>query len=451
MTASKKYTLDLTEGPILKQMLAYLFPVFLSTLVQQLYNSADRMVVGQFSGKLALAAVGSTGYPTNLLLNMVVGLSTGANVIIANFRGAKNEPDTRKAMYSAMSLSLIGGVILLILGTALSGPILRWMNTPEDTIALSTLYMRIIFCGSPFSMIYNFGSSIMRAHGDTKRPMTILIVSGIANVVLNYVFVAFCHMSVAGVALATIIAHAISAGWVLCILLDPKDIYRLNIKELKLHQDTTRLILYTGIPCGLNAALLPFASLFLQSSINSFGSVVLAGSSASDSLTNPLSTGLTAIASTCTSFAGQCFGAKKYKRIRQFVYVALAVSLAMQVTFLLACIFFRTQLLSIFTSDPEVLKYATTKTILVMIAYVGSGCGQVFQNTLRGIRISGITTVMSLFSLCVVRLVWIWFIFPMNPTIEFLYYCFPVSLFCNCILQGITYFVYRKRLLMQEA
>ena len=447
MTTTKKHTLDLTQGSVPKQLIAFFIPIFFTNLLQQLYTAADQIVVGQFAGELALAAVGSTYSPTNLLLQLVIGLATGANVIIANFRGAKDAANTRNAMHTSMVLALLGGAAMLLIGVPCAETILRWMGSPEDTRGLSSLYMQIIFCGTPFSMIYNFGSAVLRAHGETRRPMMILSLSGILNVVLNVIFVVFFHMSVAGVALATVISQGFSAGWVVYILMNPNDIYGLRLQELKLYTEPVKLILRTGIPCGINTSLINLSGIFLQSSVNSFGSVAMAGVAASDSLTNLSDAAITSIAVCCTSFSGQCFGAKMYKRIDRLILSGLALGTVVHGLFLLMYTLLGVPLHSIYTDDPEVLSYAISKTTVIAFGYFFSSAYQVFIGALRGMRISGITTVLSVFCLCVLRLLWIFLIFPMNPQISFLYLSLPFSYLCNLICQGIVYFFYRKKLL----
>ena len=252
-----KRSLDLTSGPILKKLIIFTLPILATNLLQQFYNAADQIVVGQFAenGKAALAAVGATGSSINLIVNLFFGLAVGANIVCANLKGSKNYTGLRQAMHSGILLGGILGIFICSLGIAVARPVMRMMNCPEDIIDLSVLYFRIIFCGKPFVLVYNFASGIMRAHGDTRRPMMILSTTGILNVLLNLIFVIFCKMSVAGVALATIIAQMVSCGWALWILFDPKDEFKLTFSELKLHGPSVKTILRVGIPCGINSSM----------------------------------------------------------------------------------------------------------------------------------------------------------------------------------------------------
>lgn len=441
-----KRTMDLTQGPVLKQLAVFSLPMFLTLLLQQLYNTADRMVVGQFSGKLALAAVGSVGYPLNLLLALLTGLATGANVVIANHRGARDEQGARKANHTAIMISIIGGVLLMVLGIPFSGMILEWMSTPAETIAQSTLYMRILFCGVPFSMVYNFGAAILRAYGDNKRSLLILGISGLANVVLNLVFVICFHMSVAGVALATIISQAISAVWIVLILMDPKGEFKLRFREVKLYKGFTGPILRTGFPCSISSVLFNVSGVFVQSSINGFGSTVMAGSAASDSITNLSATTISAVFNSCISFAGQNYGAKKYKRLDQLFLSSLFLSVLVGGIMAFLCTLFPKQLLSLFTSDPDAITAGIPKLMCVVWGYLLQGIGYAALGICRGMKKSTMPTVISIVCLCAVRIVWITLIFPLNPTINMLYLCFPVSFLCNALGHTGYYLICRQKL-----
>jgi len=442
----KKHTMDLTQGPIFQQLILFVIPIFFTQLLQTLYNAADRIVVGQFAGSLALAAVGSTGYAYNLFVTLVVGLATGANVIIANFRGARNHSDMRKAMHASMLLAVVCGFLLAVAGFSISRPLLRLLNTPTDVINLATIYMQINFLGSPFSMVYNFGAAILRAYGDTKRPMMILSISGIANVVLNLIFVVVFHMTVEGVALATIISQAISAVWIVCILFDPKDEYQLQKSELRFYKGITGMIIRSGIPCGINSSLFSFAGLFLQSATNSFGSAVMAGSSASDSITGIVSTLPSSMFTACVSFAGQCYGAGKYKRLDLLLICSSALSGSIVAILAFICTLWPALPLSLFTTDQISIAAGAPKLIMVSWAYVVSCITNCTVGILRGMGKSIPPTIIGVLCLCVVRLLWIWFAFPLNPTPVMLFLCIPISFICNCVGQMTHYLISRRKL-----
>lgn len=442
----KKKTMDLTQGPVLKQLILFALPLFLTLLLQQLYNTADRMVVGQFAGDLSLAAVGSVGYPLNLLLALLTGLATGANVVIANFRGAGNAQDTRRANHAAMMVAVIGGFALMAIGIPFSEVILNWMRTPKETLELSALYMRILFCGVPFSMIYNFGASILRAYGDSTRSLTILGISGIANVVLNLIFVICFGMGVAGVALATIISQAISAVWILRILCDPNGEFRMRIKELKLHKGITGSILRTGFPCSISSILFNISGVFVQSSINSFGPTVMAGSAASDSITNLSATVISALFNACISFAGQNYGARKYKRLDRLFISALVLGLSVGSVMALLCTLFPRALLSMFTSEADAITAGVPKLLCVSWGYLLQSTAYAAMGICRGMKKSTMPTVISAICLCVVRILWVSLVFPLSATTTVLYLCFPISFLCNAAGHTVYYLICRKKI-----
>ena len=445
-TAAKKHAMDLTQGPILKQLVLFTLPIFLTQLLQELYNTADRMVVGQFSGDLALAAVGSVGYPVNLLLAVMTGLATGANVIIANFRGARNEKAAREANHTSIMLSIVGGLALMVLGLLFSEGILRWMNTPADILASSALYMRIIFCGAPFSMIYNFGASILRAYGDTRHSLLILGISGIANVLLNLLFVIVFHMSVAGVALATIISQAISAVWILLVLTDKEGDVRLRLKEVRFYKNATGPILRAGLPCSVNNVLFNASGVFLQASINSLGPMVVAGSAGAGSLTNLSATLIGALFNGCISFAGQNYGARKYKRLDQLFVSALLLGVSVSATMALLFTLFSTPLLSLFISEPDSISAGTVDLLCISWGYLFQTVAYAGLGICRGMRKSTAPTVISVICLCVVRLAWVFLVFPMRPTIYVLFMCYPLSFFCNAVGHTTYYLICRSKL-----
>lgn len=446
-----KRTMDLTQGPVLKQLFLYVVPIFFTTLLQTLYNAADRMVVGRFAGPNALAAVGCTGYASAMFTTLVIGISTGANVIIANFRGARKKDDMRKAMHVSVLISAYCGIALMAIGLLIARPMMQLLDTPEAVIDGSVLYMRIIFCGMPFSMIYNFGAASLRASGDTRRPMTILSISGIVNVVLNLIFVICFHMTVDGVALATIISQAVSAVWILWILFNPKDEYGLNRKELRFYKGITGLIIRTGIPLGINTALQNFAGLFLQDATNAFGPAVMAGSSASDSITGIIATLPSTMFTGCVSFAGQCYGARKYKRLDKLMVCSMLLGGGITALLALFCTFFPELPLSLFTSDPASIEAGVSKLIIVAWGYMILCVGNSTLGVLRGMGKSIGPTVVSVCCFTVVRLLWIWFIFPLHKTPAMLFMCIIISFACNTVGQLCYYVSGRKALNKKEA
>lgn len=442
----KHYSIDLTTGSIAKKLTLFALPLLASLLLQSFYNAADKAVVGQFAGKTALAAVGATGSATGMIVNLVVGLSIGASIINANLLGAGEKTALRRNMHTSILMGAICGVALSVLGLVASRPILELMGCPDNVLDSATLYMRIFFCGSPASMVYNFGSGILRTHGDSRRPMVILGVSGLANVLLNLVFVIVFKMSVAGVALATIISQYISAAWVLKILFDPKDEYQLSRQELKLNKEDAIGIIRVGIPCSLNDVLISCSNVLLQSTINGFGDVAIAGSSASDAYTHITYQIMVAFGHACVTFAGQCYGAGKYKRIDKLFLNAATVCSSIYLGAALAATFVPNMILGIFSDDQAVWEMGQQKMLVVSWSYVFSCNLHCIGACLRGMKKPSIPTTSNVICYCGLRILWIYLIFPLYPEIWFLYMCYPISHVSSFAITGAYYLYYRKKL-----
>ena len=362
---SKKNTLDMTQGPIVKKLFAFALPLILSLVLQQLYNLADRAVVGRFAadGKNALAAIGATSSITALLLNLSNGLASGLNVRCANLRGAGHLKTLRKSMHTGVLLAAALGLLLGVTGILISGWMLDLLGTPDLIRGKSTLYLQIYFAGLPATVIYNFGAAILRAHGDTKRPMYILMISGILNVVLNLLLVVVFKMDVAGVAIATAIAQVLSAFRIMWILFNKKDAYRLSFKELSFHGKSMKVIISIGVPNGLNGILFSLSNLVVQSSINSFGSTaIIAAKTAAADAANLVYQIIHGFALACVSSSGQCFGAKKYKRIDELVVKATLVCGSLVAAAAALMTLFPGFVIGIFNDSPDVI--AVGKNIL---------------------------------------------------------------------------------------
>lgn len=441
---------DFTQGPITKQLVLFTLPLLLSTLLQIFYNAADRSVAGMYGGEVALAAVGSTGTATALLLGLVNGLSAAANVVISNFIGARKEKDKREAMHTSLLVAAVCGSFMAILGIFLAKPILRLMQSPEDVIDGATLYMRIFMAGSPFSMVYNFGSAILRAHGDTKRPTIILSISGIANVLFNLFFAIVCHMPVAGVALATIIAQAISAVWVVWILFNPKGDYQMQWNALRFHKRHLDAIVRIGIPCGFNPIVFNFANALLQSTINGFGSTIIAGNVAADSINTFVYSVPASLYTACVSFSGQCYGAGKYDRLTKVMRSAMLIGGSLTLISGGLIIAFPRVMLGFFASDPAVIDAGISKLFIMMLTIVPYTLGQVLMGVLRGMRKSTGPTAINALAVCLPRVLWIAFIFPLNPTTFMLYLCLPISNVLDFV-SLLIYYIYHKNQLMKKA
>ncbi len=442
-----KHSMDLTQGSVLKKLLLFALPVLATNLLQQLYSAADVIVVGKFAGSTALAAVGSTGAVTTLLLNVFLGLAIGANVVCANLYGARQKEALSRCMHTSVLLALIGGLALAVLGIAFARPLLKLMNSPDNVIDQAAKYMRIYFCGAPASLLYNFGAGILRAHGDTKRPMVILSLSGIVNVALNLVLVVCLHWDVAGVAVATVVSQVLSAAGILWILFDPKDEFKLQLRKIRFYAKPLRMIVGTGIPCGLNGVVFSLSNVILQSTVNTFGDVIIAGAAAASNITNFVFQFLSAFYTASVSFAGQNFGAKQYKRIDQLLVKGI-ISCATLV-FLSAVLLsiFPKPVLQLYADDPNVVSAAIPLTLILCWAYILYVIPEVTVGCLRGIGKSSVSTFLNIFCICAPRIVWIYVIFPLNPTMQMLYLCYPMS-YVICAAAQLGYYLRcRKRLL----
>lgn len=443
------HTLDLTQGSVTKKLLSFTLPILLSSVLQHLYTIADRVVVGNFAenGKIALAAVGATGSATNLLIGLFNGISVGVNAICSNLKGAKQTKELDKAMHSAVLLSLILGFGLGLIGLFATQGILVLMGTPADVLEDATLYMQLYFLGVPASIAYNFGAAILRAHGDTRRPMYILGLTGLVNVGLNLLFVIGMHRGVDGVAIATVVSQYLSAFVVFWILFSPKEAYGLRIGQLKLHKAQTMKMVSIGIPCGLNGMLFSISNVILQSSINSFNSAdIIAGNTAATDINNFFYLVSDAMGIACVSFSGQCCGAHQYRRLDKLAWSATWWGSLVLVVLAVLVTLFPRPLLGIFNSDPNVVEAGVFKLIVCGWGTVAYMAGSVMTGMVRGMGKSLTPMLLNIFSICGVRLIWVLGIFPFYREVNFLYLCYPISWACCSVLLVLYFFRCRKKL-----
>lgn len=441
----KKHTIDMTDGPVVKKLLIFVFPLIVTNLLQHMYTAADNAVVGRFVGKAALAAVGATGSATTLILNLLIGLSVGANIVNANLLGAKKHTQLRKSMHCALMLALVFGLFISAVGLLISRWVMEIMNCPESIIDQATLYMRIIFCGTPGTMLYNFGAGILRTHGDSKRPMYIMAVSGLVNVILNLIFVIFCKMTVDGVALATIISKYLSAAWVMCILFNPNGEYKLRISELKIRKAESWNIIKVGLPCGLNPLVFSISNTTVQAAVNGLGDVVVAGSVASNNVTGLIYQVLAAFYSGCINFSGQCYGAGKYKRIDKVALVSSSICIAFVALCSTVITIIPEFFIGIFNTDPEVIASGTEKLLLMSWSYIIYGVSEAIMGCLRGMRETGIPSGINIFCVCLIRVLWIFLVCPYFPGDQIaLYACYPISYFIS-VSAMVAYYINRRR------
>ena len=426
-TKQTSRTMDMTQGRLLTQVLVFALPIMLSGILQLLFNAADTIVVGRFAGNEALAAVGSVGSLNNMIISLFIGLSVGANVLVARYTGSRNDRAVSDTVHTSVLLSLAGGVLLMIIGVLLARPLLTLMGSPEDVIDLAVLYVRIIFLGMPVQMLYNFCAAILRAVGDTQRPLYYLTVAGVVNVVLNLVFVIGLHLSVAGVALATIISQAISALLVTRALLNMEGPTRLFLHRLRIHPGKLREIIRIGLPAGIQSSVFSLSNVVIQSSVNSFGSVVIASNAASSNVGNFVYQAMNTFQQAITCFAGQNIGARKPRRIVSAMKVCMfwAVSFGL-VLGMLSCVF-GTQLLSLFSADPAVIAAGMERQVIVCAPYFLCGMMDVMTGALRGIGYSLLPMIVSILGACAFRLFWVFTIFAAYPTLPCLMLSYPVS------------------------
>lgn len=438
-------TMDLTTGSITKKLLVFVFPIIITNLVQQLYNAADAAVVGKFAGSISLAAVGASGTPAGMILNVFAGLATGSNIICARLRGSRQNDSLTRAMHASIVLAAVCGVLAAIAGLFFSRPLLQLMGLSENIIEEASVYMKVFLLGSPASLLFNFSAAILRAHGDARNPMMILTLSGIVNVVLNLVFVIGFHMDSLGVALATVISQIVSAVAVLRILFNPKGEYKMELKKLCFDLPQIRSIAAVGIPCSLNAVIFSFSNTILQSAVFTFSDVIVAGFAASSKMTNITYVIISSFYTACVSYAGQCSGSGDQRRIDKLLMKAILLSASSMAACALLLTIFRTQVLMIFTSDPEVAFEGSKQMLVVVWAYVLYCVCEMVLACLRGMGKSLIPTLLNICGVCLPRLVWILFIFPLNRTIPMLYLCYPISYVIAGSLQIGYYLHCRKR------
>ncbi len=408
MGVRKAKTQMMTEGNIIREIIVFSIPLLIGNLFQQLYNTVDSIVVGNFIGKEALAAVGSSNSLINLIVGLFVGISTGASVVISQYYGAKNKENIHKAVHTAMAVTLIGGVILIALGVLLSPTILQLMGTPEEVMKESVVYLRIFFWGSLFSAIYNMGAGILRGVGDSRRPLYFLCISSVVNIVLDLLFVVVFHMGVAGVAYATITAQGVSALLVLLTLTRDDDIYKLTWKDIKIHGRLLRQILTMGIPSGLQSAIISFSNVIVQSNINAFGADAIAGFSSYIKIDGFVMLPIMSFGMAAMTFTGQNLGAKKYDRVKKGAWKTLLLSVGYTLTATVLVLCFASQLLRIFSQDPVVNSYGRQVMYINMPAYILLAITQVLAGVFRGAGRSISAMVMMVSNMVGVRLLWIW-------------------------------------------
>ncbi len=447
----KSYEIDMCNGPLLGKILLFSVPLMMSGILQLLFNAADIIVVGRFAGSSALAAVGSTSALINLLINVFVGLSVGVNVLVAKYYGGRREKDMSETVHTAITTSVLSGLFLVVLGLVAAKPLLHLMGTPDDVLSQSVLYMRIYFLGMPVLMLYNFGAAILRAIGDTRRPLYFLFAAGIVNVVLNLFFVIGLGMGVDGVAWATVISEHISALLVLKSLMEAPGALKLSLKNLRIHPKKLKRIIKIGLPAGMQGAIFSISNVLIQSSVNSFGSIAMAGNTASSNIEGFVYTAMNAVYQTNLSFTSQNLGGRKYSRINKIMYICLGVVTVVGLSLGLTAVLGGRMLLGIYSSDPEVLRYGMLRLGIICTTYFLCGIMDCMVGSLRGLGYSIIPMFVSLTGACGFRVVWVFTVFAAYHSLDVLYLSYPVSWAITAAAHMITFRKIRRKIPKQDA
>lgn len=441
--------MDLTEGPVFKKTIIFTLPILFNGVLQQLYSAADTIIIGKYGTETALAGVGSTISLIGLLMGLFNGLAVAVNILCANYFGAKRQDALRRCMHSSLVVAVFGGIGMGAAGFFVAEPLLQLMGCPDNVIGQASLYMKIYFCGVPFTVIFNFAASILRAHGDTRRPMYLLLITGVLNVLLNLLFVIAFRMDIAGVALATVFSQLVSAVVLVYILFRPKDAYRMEFRKLRLYGRDLWDLIAKGVPCALNGIAFSVANVFLQSTLNTFGDIAISGYAISANLIYLIAQPSAAFYSACVSFAGQCYGAKKFKRIDKLLISSITGGYICIITLCAVLTSAPNFWLGLYTNSPEILEAAKPYLMVVGWSYLLHIITESANGCLRGMGKSLLPTILNLGSICLCRIVWVLWVFPLNPTLSMLYTCFPVSFLLSTIAQMTYYFICRRKLFRQ--
>lgn len=444
---SKSVQINMTEGSVVTKLLSFSIPLILSSVLQLLFNAADIVVVGRFAGDDSLAAVGSTGSLINLLVNLFTGLSIGTNVVAANFFGAGKKKEVQDSVHTAMLLSILSGIILTFVGVLGVEFILRLMQAPENVLKLAALYLKIYFGGITATMIYNFGSALLRAKGDTQRPLYILLITGTINLILNLIFVICFKMNVAGVGLATVISQCIAAFLIVLILCGEKDDFHLDLKQLKINSNILIKFIKIGLPAGFQGIMFSFSNVIIQSFVNSFGAVVIAGNSAACNLEGFIYTSMNGFSQGSLTFCSQNMGARKKDRIKKIVFISQIIVLFVGAILGAVFLFFGNSLMSIYSKNPEVVAAGLERLKVIFTTYYLCGMMDCMANSVRGTGHSLMPVVVTLIGACAYRLVWLYtlFNFEVFRTPFTIYVSYPISWILTFIAHTICFIIcFRK-------
>lgn len=442
----KKQKLDMLNGSIWNKLPVFALPIAATGILEQLFNASDIAIVGNFAQTdktAAVAAVGANSPIIGLILNLFIGIALGANVVIANAIGRDDRQTVQKAVHTSMVVSVIGGVLVAIIGELIAEPLLTVLNVPDDVLELALLYLRIYFLGMPVILLYNFEAAIFRSIGETKMPLIALTLSGILNVLLNLFFVIVLKMSVNGVATATVLANVVSAG-ILYIKLVKSDKYiKVEFKKLRIDGKVFAKIMQIGLPAGIQSAVFAVANIVIQGAINSLGTVVIAASSAAFNIEIIAYNVMNSFSQACTTFVGQNFGANKIDRCKKTLFLCLIEDAIASGTAIFIVLITGKFLLSIFNNNPEVIEIGYTRLVIIFIAYIFSMLYEVMSGYLRGFGFSLVPAILTTVGVCVLRIVWINTVFPANRTFVTIMTAYPVSLATTAVLIFIALIIYR--------
>lgn len=451
MASRKHHDLDMLNGPLFGKILLFALPIMAMNILQLLFNAADVIVVGQFAGNQALAAVGATGALINLIINLFMGLSAGTSVVVAQDAGAGDAREVSKSVHTSIAISIVSGLIVMVIGYLLCKPLLVMMGTPSDIIDLSQVYLNIYFLGLPGSMVYNFGAAILRAVGDSRRPMYYLVVTGVMNVFLNLFFVIVLHMNVAGVAWATIISQYAAVVLIMVCLMRSEGAIKFIPRQMRIDMNKLKTIVRIGLPAGLQGLLFSISNVLIQSSVNFFGSTMIAASTAAGNVEGLVGTTMNAYYNAAITFTGQNMGAKKYDRIDTIAKVNTVLIFATWILLGGAVTLLGRPLLSIFTPDPAVIDLGMQRMVVLMAAYFTCGFMNVFPGITRGMGYSVSPMLCTLVGVCILRIVWLQTVFAWVPTVTMLFACYPVTWGLSGIGQVGIYLYARKRIRKRDA
>lgn len=441
---SNKYEIDMCNGSIMDKLVSFALPLMLSGILQLMFNAVDIIVVGRFSGSEALAAVGSTTALINVFTNLFIGISLGANVLAARFFAAGRREEMSETVHTSITLALISGIFMAFVGLVFSKGALELMGTPEDVIGLSTLYMRIYFMGMPFFMLYNYGAAILRAVGDTKRPLYFLIIAGVINAGLNMVLVIVFGLGVSGVGIATVFSQMVSCVLVLTCLCRTDGSYKLSFSKLSIKGYYLKQIFQVGIPAGIQSTVINFSNALLQSSVNSFGSTAMAGYTAANNILGFLYVSINSVTQACMSFTSQNFGVGKYKRMDRVLMDCMILSVGAALVLGCGAYFFGAEILQVYTEEADVIQCGVEILSITTVPYFLCGIMDLFPGALRGMGYSAVPMVLSIIGTVGMRVLWIFVFFPQHRSLYFLFISYPASWIATIVMQVVCYYFVRK-------